>query len=121
MDAAVRRDYAEAVIETVREPLMVLRADQTIRVVNRAFRETFQLRGEEAEGKSLGDLLDGYFNTPPFRQLLQHVLSEDAVENFRVEQRFPRIGRRVLLINARRVAAEGPEPDRRWCCWRWRT
>jgi two-component system CheB/CheR fusion protein len=111
IDAAVRRDYAEAVIETVREPLMVLRADQTIRVVNRAFRETFQLRGEEAEGKLLGDLLDGYFNTPPFRTLLQHVLAEDTVENFRVEQKFPRIGQRVLLINARRVAAEGPEPD----------
>jgi hypothetical protein len=90
---------------------MVLRADQTIRLVNRAFREAFELRGEEAEGKHLGDLLDGYFNTPPFGKLLRHVLAEDTVENFRVEQQFPRIGRRVLLINARRVAAEGPEPD----------
>jgi PAS domain-containing protein len=86
---------------------MVLEPDRTIRTVNRAFREAFHLRGEEAEGKSLGDLLDGYFGTPPFDEVLRRVQASDSVENFRVEQEFPHVGRRVLLVNARRVDAEG--------------
>jgi two-component system CheB/CheR fusion protein len=105
--ASERRDYAEAVIETVREPLMVLEPDRTIRTVNRAFRDTFDLRGEEVAGMSLGEVLEGYFTTPPFEELLRRVLASDSVENFRVEQDFPHVGRRVLLINARRVDAEG--------------
>ena len=109
MAAAEQRDYAEAVLDTVREPLLVLGPDRTIRTVNRAFRGTFHVTDEEVAGQPLEEVLDGHFNTPPIRKLLEHVLTDDAVEEFEVEQEFPRIGRRRMLINARRVAGDGPD------------
>jgi two-component system CheB/CheR fusion protein len=101
--AAERRDYAEAVIETVREPLLVLDADQNVRTINRAFRDAFNVRGEDVEGQPLAHTIDGQFNTPQVRKLLDHVLEKDSVEDFLVEQDFKHIGRRRLAINARRV------------------
>jgi len=108
--AAEGRDFAEAVVETVREPLLVLDADRTVRKVNRAFRSTFHVEDGQIVGKQLGEVLDGHFDTPAFRKVLEHVLMDDAVEDFEVEQEFPKVGRRRLLVNARRLQGDDERP-----------
>ena len=108
--AAEARDYAEAVFDTVREPLMVLDSDFKVRRINRAFRRLFRMSGEEAEGRSVYGLMDGHWDTAQVRGLLADVLKTDRIEDFEMDQEFPRIGRRRLRINARRVGSrDGPD------------
>jgi two-component system, chemotaxis family, CheB/CheR fusion protein len=102
------RAYAEAIVATVREPLLVL--DGAMRVVsaNRSFYETFRVPGGEVEGRELYALGNREWDIPELRQLLETVLPENAAfDDFRVDHVFPGLGRRVLLLNARRIVTEG--------------
>src|SRR5437899_2634484 len=105
------RDQAQAIIATVREPLVVL--DPQLRVVtaNSSFYETFQTSREETEGHSLFDIGHHRWNVPRLRTLLEEVLPrETVVERFEVEHRFETIGRRTMLLNARRVLSATGQP-----------
>jgi chemotaxis protein methyltransferase CheR len=95
---------AGAIVDTVREPLLVL--DQELRVVaaSRSFYLAFQLEPEETEGRMLYDLSEGEWNIPALRLLLERIVpSSEVMDDFEVEQSFPRIGQRTMLLNARRV------------------
>ncbi len=99
------RAYAEAIVETVREPLLVL--DGAMRVVsaNRSFYRAFGVGPGEVEERELSSLGNGQWEIPELRRLLETVLPENAsFDDFRVEHDFPRVGRRVLLLNARRIS-----------------
>ena len=85
---------------------IVLGPENSVRTVNRAFRAAFHVTDEEVVGKPVDVVLDGHFDTPAIRKLLEHVRVDDAVEDFEVEQEFPKIGRRRMLINARRVRGD---------------
>jgi two-component system CheB/CheR fusion protein len=98
------REYAEAVVTTVREPLVVL--DDTIAVVtaNRGFYDTFKMAPEQTEGRSLYDLGDREWDVPQLRQLLEEVIPQQkAFEHFEITHSFPGIGPRTMLLNARRI------------------
>lgn len=100
------RAYAEAIVATVREPLLVL--DGALRVVtaNRSFYRDFQVGPAEVEGRELLALGNGQWDIPALRELLMTIIPENtAFDDFRVEHDFPGIGRRVMLLNARRVIA----------------
>jgi len=109
---AAARDYAEAIVETVRSPLVILDEDCRIQSANRAFYETFQVAQEATVNRVIFDLGNGQWNIPALRRVLGEVVGSGAAfEDFEVEHEFPSIGVRTVLLNARRMrqAAE-PHP-----------
>ena len=95
---------AESIVNTVREPLMVL--DTKIRVIsaNRSFYKTFKVNPSETEGKLLYDLGNRQWDIPKLRQLLDDILpSTSAFEDFEITHFFPTIGKKTMLLNARQI------------------
>jgi len=100
-------DYAQNIVNTVREPLVVL--DDKFRVIsaNRSFYRTFKVTTEMSENTLLFDLGDGQWEIPRLRELLEEVLPEKtSIEDFEVEHDFPAIGRKTMLLNARRIQSK---------------
>jgi chemotaxis protein methyltransferase CheR len=98
------RSLAQVVIETVREPLLVLDNTLTILVASSSFHKTFQINPTGTPGQNLFALDNGAWDIPALHQLLKHYLADkEIVEGFLVEQDFPRIGERIFLLHARRV------------------
>ncbi|MGH9444757.1 MAG: PAS domain-containing protein, partial [Terriglobia bacterium] len=107
-EAQEARDYAEAIVETVRESLVVLDADLRVQTANRAFFETFRVSPQDTENKLLYDLGNGEWDTPRLRELLEQVLPRNnPMMGFEVEQDFPLIGRKTMLLSARHVERSG--------------
>jgi len=104
--------YAEAIVETVREPLVVLDAELHAVSANRAFHKLFQVSAGEVAGRLLYELGRGQWDIPALRKLLGSILTHDEIfENFEVELEFEKIGRKRMLLNARRISHEGlPRP-----------
>ena len=101
-------EYAENVIETVREPMLVLDGQLRVRTANRSFYQTFEVSKPETEGQLLYDLGNGQWDIPKLRTLLEEVLPQNtAFNDFEVAHVFPAIGRKVMLLNARRMYGEG--------------
>jgi two-component system CheB/CheR fusion protein len=105
------RDQAEAIVATVREPLVILNADLHVVATNRAFYTVFQVAREETERRSIFDLSNRQWDIPRLRTLLEDILPQNnAFENFEVEHDFASIGRRSMLLNGRRVLSATGEP-----------
>ena len=99
------RDFAEALVETVREPLLTLDSGLRILKASPSFYQAFRTVPGETEGRSLFDLGGGHWKIPALRDLLEQVLPHLAqFENFEVAGEFPSIGHRVMLLNGRRFA-----------------
>ena len=104
--------FAEAIVNTVREPLVVL--DQDLRVVaaSRSFYRTFKAEPGETEGRLLYELGNGEWNIPKLRALLEKILpahgaiEAGAIEAYEIERVFAGIGRRTMCLNARKVIYE---------------
>ena len=95
--------YAQGIIDTVREPLLVL--DENLRVItaSQAFYRTFKVTRENTEGQSIYELGNRQWDIPKLRELLVNVLHKDSVfEGYKVEHIFPDVGHRSMLLNARR-------------------
>jgi two-component system CheB/CheR fusion protein len=101
-DAA--REYAESIINTVREPLIAL--DQDLRVVSasRSFYDVFMVNPTETVGQLIYDLGNKQWDIPKLRELLETILPQRATfDNYEVEHDFTAIGRRIMLLNARQI------------------
>jgi two-component system, cell cycle sensor histidine kinase PleC len=97
-------EFAESVINTVREPLISL--DQNLRVVtvSRSFYNFFKVKPEETVGQLIYDLGNKQWDIPKLRELLENILPEKtAFDNYEVEHDFATIGRRTMLLNARQI------------------
>jgi chemotaxis protein methyltransferase CheR len=106
-DIPVGIALAHAIIDTVRDPLLVLDKDQRITAVSRSFYQTFDLADEDLCGKVLFEIDDGQWNIPELRALLEGVVKDhQTVEDYEVDREFPRIGRRIMLLNVRKVFYE---------------
>jgi two-component system CheB/CheR fusion protein len=106
------RLYAEAVVDTVREPLVVLDADLAVQSANRAFYQTFELSPESTVGRPIHEIGAGQLNVPTLRRLLGDVLPERGmVTDFEVEHEIASLGPRTLLLNARTLARGGGRPN----------
>ncbi|MBD2080216.1 chemotaxis protein CheB [Leptolyngbya sp. FACHB-17] len=102
------RNYAEAIVETVQVPLMVLESDFRVNTANRSFYETFQVSPSETAQSLIFDLGNGQWNIPELRSRLEDVLANDApIQNFEVEHQFEHIGQRTMLLNGWKVIQEG--------------
>ncbi|HVS11793.1 MAG TPA: chemotaxis protein CheB [Planctomycetota bacterium] len=104
------RRYAEAIVETIREPLLVVDSDLTVRSANPAFLQRFGLEEENVLRRPAGSLLGGDRGLN-LVELIADVLREGRrLRDFEFEQDLPGIGRRRILINARRIEGEGERP-----------
>jgi two-component system CheB/CheR fusion protein len=107
---AERTDYAEGIIRTIREPLVVLSGDLRVVSANPSFYRTFQVTPQEIEGQLLYDLGNRQWDIPALRKLLEEILPKSTkVEDFLMEHDFPKIGHRKMLLNARRIAHNDPQ------------
>jgi PAS domain S-box-containing protein len=103
-DAQVARDYAQGIVDTVREPLIVLDGDLTVISASRSFYSLFGVGPKETVGRHLYELGNRQLDIPRLRELLETVLPRDTCfEDAVVEDEFPSIGRRKMLLNARRI------------------
>jgi PAS domain S-box-containing protein len=106
--AAVRKLAARDLVDTVREGLLVLDTDLTIRFANRSFCETFGVAPEDALGRKLYEVGSRQWDIPELRAALETIVSSGkSIEAFEVDRLFPSIGQRVMLLNARRVYRPG--------------
>jgi PAS domain S-box-containing protein len=106
------RRFAESVIDTVQEALLVLDPDLRVISANHTFYDTFQVHPEETQGQFLYDIGNCQWDIPDLRRLLEGILPHDSsFENFEVEHDFERIGRRTMILNARRIYREKQETE----------
>ena len=98
------RDYAEAIVETVREPLLVLNLDLRVITANHSFYETFQVAPTQTEQRLIFELGNGQWDMPQLRSLLAEIIDRtDQFQDFEVEQEFDQIGQKTMLLNARKM------------------
>ena len=98
------RDYAEAIIVNIREPLLVLDKNLQIKTANNSFYKTFHVNEKETEAVLIYDLGNKQWDIPELRTLLEKILPEKSVFNdFEVTHTFSTIGERIMLLNAREV------------------
>ncbi len=98
------RTLAQIIVETVREPLLVLDHDLKILVASSSFHKSFQIDAKDTPGQLLFALDAGAWDIPALHTLLERSLvDQTVVDGFPVEQNFPRIGKRVFLLHARKV------------------
>ena len=103
-----RRSLEEAIVDTVREPLIVLDEAMRVLIASRSFYSAFQVTKQEAEGRSLFELGNGQWNIASLRERLGKIVPDHAtIEGFEVEHDFPTLGQRTMLLNARKIFYEG--------------
>ncbi|WP_295540341.1 PAS domain-containing protein [uncultured Thiohalocapsa sp.] len=100
-------DYANGIIETVHDPMLVLDDHLRVQSANHAFYQTFRVSPEATAGRLLFELHDGHWNIPRLRTLLEDVLPQhNRIEALEVEHHFPAIGRKAMLLNAHKIQQE---------------
>ena len=107
------RGLAASIVETVREPLLVL--DNQLRVVlaNQSFYRVFRVTAREVEQQLLYHLCNGAWNIPDLRSLLEEVLPKStSFADYIVDKTFPHIGRKVLALNGRQLERDAAQPGR---------
>jgi signal transduction histidine kinase/ActR/RegA family two-component response regulator len=98
------RALITSIVETVREPLVVLDETLCVQKANHRFYQMFCLSEQETEGRSIYDLAGGAWNAPTLRALLKEVLNDNrAFEDFELESDFPQGKRKILCINGQRL------------------
>ncbi len=98
------RNYAENTVETVRDPLLVLNASLCVESANRSFYRAFRVEPSETIGTSIYDLGNHQWDIPRLRELLEEILPHStSIEAFQVEHDFEQLGRRIMLLDARRI------------------
>jgi PAS domain S-box-containing protein len=99
-------NYAQNIVDTVREPLLILDATLRVRSANRAFYQTFHVTPAETEGRLIYELGNGQWDIPDLRTLLEDIVPKSSFfDDFELQHTFPVIGRRVMLLNARKLQA----------------
>ena len=97
----VLRLYAESIVATLREPIIILNKNLQVRTANRSYYNQFQTNAEETEGKLLFDLENHQWDTPELRKLLEQMLPEKSgIEDFELVYNLPAYGDRIMLLNA---------------------
>jgi two-component system, chemotaxis family, CheB/CheR fusion protein len=101
------REYSESIVETVREPLIVLDSGFRVITANHSFYTLYEYKKEETEGRLIFELGNKQWDIPELRKLLEDILPRDTFfENFRVEMDLPQAGKKTILLNARKIFSE---------------
>jgi two-component system CheB/CheR fusion protein len=103
-EVRLARDFSQAIVETIPEPLVILDAELSVVTSNRAFRETFHLDRPSTGGKPFFELAHQQWDTPKIRECLGRALSHSgAVKGIEIEGDFQRIGHKIFSLNCRRI------------------
>ena len=103
-------EFAASIIDTIHEPLIVLDADLKVVSASLSFYQTFKVKPEKTEGQFIYDLGNRQWDIPELRVLLEDILPHSTnFDNFKVEHDFLDIGKRTILLNARRIP---PPPEK---------
>ncbi|TIM16667.1 MAG: histidine kinase, partial [Mesorhizobium sp.] len=95
---------AQAIVNTITEPFLVLDEQFRVLAASRSFYNTFEVDPQQTQGSLLYALGDGQWDIPALRLLLETIIpAKTAMDDFEVEHDFPQIGRRTMLLNARKV------------------
>ena len=98
------QNYAQNIVDTVREPLLILDTTLRVRSANRAFYQTFHVSLGGTEGRLIYELGNGQWDIQDLRTLLEDIVPKSSVfDDFQLEHPFPAIGRRVMLLSARKL------------------
>lgn len=110
--AKAAQEIAESLVNTVREPLIVLDGDLRIISANSAFYNVFQVVKEETEQQLIFEIGNRQWDIPKLRELLEYILPQNSYfDDYEMEHSFPILGKRLMLLNARRVVAvSGQKP-----------
>jgi two-component sensor histidine kinase/PAS domain-containing protein len=102
------RAFAQAIVDTVREPFLVLDQDLRVLAASRSFYSAFKVSPGDTQGRLLYTLGDGQWDIPKLHLLLEKIVPEKGVmEGYEVEHEFPGLGYRTMLLNARKIFYEG--------------
>ncbi len=100
--------FAQNIVDTVREPLLILDADLRAQFANRAYYRVFQVTPDATLGRHVYELGDGQWGIPALRTMLESVIPENSTfDDFEVEQTFPGVGHKAMILNARKVYRPG--------------
>lgn len=96
-------DYAEAIVNTVREPLVILNKELKVITANRAFYKAFNVLPDTLENRAIYELGNAELNVPKFKKLLHKVSTKGtSFDDYEIEYHLPKVGKRTLLLNARK-------------------
>ena len=106
------RDFSQAIVNTIRESLLVLDDKLTVKSASRSFYRKFKSSPEDTLGRRIYELGNGQWNIPKLRTLLEEILKENTgFDDFEVEHDFPAIGIKKMLLNARRLGFESKDGE----------
>ncbi|OGQ56429.1 MAG: hypothetical protein A3J24_06110 [Deltaproteobacteria bacterium RIFCSPLOWO2_02_FULL_53_8] len=106
------REYAESIVNTIKEPLLILDAKFYVKSANRAFYETFNAVPDKTVSQLIYNLGSGQWNLPALRSLLEEIIPKSVVvERFKIEYDFKDAGRRAIFLNARMIRQRLGRPD----------
>jgi two-component system CheB/CheR fusion protein len=104
---AATRAFAQSIVQTVREPLVVLDEDLRIVSANPAFFRIFHVSAEDVSSRSLFDIGGEFFSLPRLHELFADLVAKgNAFQDVEIEHEFPNLGRRRILLNARRLETD---------------
>jgi two-component sensor histidine kinase/PAS domain-containing protein len=99
-----RAEFADKILNSIRESFLVLDRNLRVKMANQAFFDKFQVARMEVEGRLVYELGNGQWNIPALRRLLEDILPKrNSFDDFEAIHDFPQLGRRVMLLNARRI------------------
>jgi two-component system cell cycle sensor histidine kinase PleC len=102
--------YTESIVDTIREPLVILDAHLHVKAANQTFYKTFKIPIEDTSDRSVYELGSGQWNIPRLKELLERIIPMNTqFQDFEVEHEFPIIGRKVMLLNACRLKLTGTD------------
>ena len=101
------RTLADAIVDTVHEPLVVLDRDLRVVAASRSFYHAFDVLPDDTQGRLFYELANGQWEIPALRKLLEEVIPRHRIVTaYEIEHDFASVGRRTLLLNAREVFDE---------------
>lgn len=107
LSAENARAINQGILDTVREPLVILDGKMKVISTNQAFYDTFRVSPEETEGKSFYSIGNGQWGIAELKNLLEEILPEcSEFKDFKVTHDFPKIGKKTMLLNARQIYRE---------------
>ena len=114
-EAESKRNWTltQSIVDTIRDPLVVLEDDMTIVTASKAFLTIFEITEAETQGRRVSELGQHQWDVPALRHLMEKVLPENKpIESFEIEDDFPGLGRRVFNLNARKISQPGNHTNR---------
>src|SRR5205814_1295377 len=105
-------DYAQAIVQTIDEPLVLLSSDMRIRMANGAFFKIFKTRDDEVEGLDFFEISNYQWDIPELRNRVSELFSRGKnFEQFELQHSFPLLGERVLRVNGTRINRDDPKKN----------